>query len=789
MSSMSTQILFIDSRVANIDSLLAQVDPSYEVVLLDSAEAGLTQIAKALEGRTGIEALHVLSHGGAGFLNLGQFSVDKLTLSESAQVLSSISSSLTANADLMIYGCDVAAGEAGRAFIDALAAATGADVAASVDPTGADFLGGDWVLEAQTGAIEANPLALDGFDGLLGRTATYNFSNASGGYNRPAILTANNVQFTTGGTLTINAFDVDYRSGGSGDELNLVEMSFNGGGSWYRLYNNFGDSYLRGFDNRGSTTVFTVPNFTNGYGFSPGGSLMIKINGVGGRGWVFNTTSTSLAVFANTKPTSTDNLVTFNEDNTFTFSSAAFPFSDADTASDGDRLSTVQITGLNLQGGSFTLNGAQVNVNQTIAASQLSGLKYTPPANFFTNPNPNPTFTFKVYDGFEWSAASYTMTLNVTSVNDRPALSNSVVLMPMQEDQASNPGVTLASKFGTYFSDVETANMPGVVVTGSAANPTTEGSWQYFAGNAWHDIVAATVSPTNGLALSASTLIRFNPVLNYNGNPGTLSLVATDGDFNLASYATGAPAYGVDTIAAAATAGLSAVTRTVGITVLPSNDPPVFNPSGTITAGMQDTYRADNAGTLVLSAGTDSSVSSNTLTGTVSATDPETAANQLVYSIRGGELTSGSLSSGVWQLQGIYGLLTFSTTSATKTWVYTPNRFEAINALPAGASVNDTFDLKVVDTDGAAATRGLNITITGTNDVPRLNAQIADQSFNNSGNWSFQVPANSFVDAEGLGLTYSATLESGAALPAWLSFDPAPALSAAMPLLPPTAPH
>ena len=74
---------------------------------------------------------------------------------------------MTDHADILIYGCDVAAGSKGQAFVTALAAATGADIAASTNSTGAISRGGDWVLESTTGAIETTALALASFDGLL----------------------------------------------------------------------------------------------------------------------------------------------------------------------------------------------------------------------------------------------------------------------------------------------------------------------------------------------------------------------------------------------------------------------------------------------------------------------------------------------------------------------------------------------------------------------------------------------------------------------------------------------
>ncbi len=71
------------------------------------------------------------------------------------------------NGDLLLYRCDVAAGGAGHAFIDDLATATGADVAASTDLTGGASLGGDWVLEAKSGVVEATAMDIVGYGGVL----------------------------------------------------------------------------------------------------------------------------------------------------------------------------------------------------------------------------------------------------------------------------------------------------------------------------------------------------------------------------------------------------------------------------------------------------------------------------------------------------------------------------------------------------------------------------------------------------------------------------------------------
>ena len=140
----SNQIVFIDTTVANADVLLAGIDASFQVVYLNGATSALEQMAAALTGHTGIEAIHLVSHGSSGTLALsgGALTTASFTDPANAAALQTIKNSLTDTADFLLYGCDVAADSGGTAFINALANATGADVAASTNPTGAAVLGG-----------------------------------------------------------------------------------------------------------------------------------------------------------------------------------------------------------------------------------------------------------------------------------------------------------------------------------------------------------------------------------------------------------------------------------------------------------------------------------------------------------------------------------------------------------------------------------------------------------------------------------------------------------------------
>jgi len=149
------EIVFIAPDVPNARALMAGIADGAEVVVLDAGHDAIAQITAALAGRSGISAVHIISHGAAGELELGGATLSLDSMDSYSADIGRWAQSLTAQADILIYGCDVAAGARGQAFIGRLAALTGADVAASTDRTGDAGQGGDWQLEAATGAIEA----------------------------------------------------------------------------------------------------------------------------------------------------------------------------------------------------------------------------------------------------------------------------------------------------------------------------------------------------------------------------------------------------------------------------------------------------------------------------------------------------------------------------------------------------------------------------------------------------------------------------------------------------------
>lgn len=143
-------ILSASSR--NISSV---PEPVFDVYLLDSGRDGIEQITSILDNYNDLDAVHIFSHGSMGLLRLGSTLTTSEELLNRRPEIVAWGQRLTSRGDLLLYGCNVAAGEAGTAFVEKLASITGADVAASSDRTGPVDRGGNWVLEFQTGPVEA----------------------------------------------------------------------------------------------------------------------------------------------------------------------------------------------------------------------------------------------------------------------------------------------------------------------------------------------------------------------------------------------------------------------------------------------------------------------------------------------------------------------------------------------------------------------------------------------------------------------------------------------------------
>ena len=114
-------------------------------------------------------------------------------------------------------------------------------------------------------------------------------------------------------------------------------------------------------------------------------------------------------------PTAADGTVTTLEDTPHTFVATEFNFSDVDSNS----LAKVRIA--SLEGvGALQLGGVDVVLNQEISIADLDAgnLKFTPTPD--ASGTGYDSFQFEVHDGTAYSSSAYTMTVDVTAVNDAP---------------------------------------------------------------------------------------------------------------------------------------------------------------------------------------------------------------------------------------------------------------------------------------------------------------------------------------------------------------------------------
>jgi VCBS repeat-containing protein/predicted outer membrane repeat protein len=305
------ELIVIDYRVQDADTLLESLlrdGRDVRLLRLDADSDGLSQISNKLEQIGNVSAIHLLTHGRDGEILLGSTRLNSTTLAQHAPELLAWQHSLTSNADLLIYGCDVAESIEGRDFLDSLSALTGADLAASTDATGGSIESADWILEYNIGQIDQPGIftatVMDRWQHSLvaGGTVTVTTTNdvVDGTVTSIAALIAN--QGADGrislreAILAANAnADVDeiilaageYRiqitgrdDTGLGGDFDIAEgVTIRGAGSGTTIIN--GGSIDRIFDLRGSAdaTVIGV-TITGGNTTEDGGGLRVSKNAV-----------------------------------------------------------------------------------------------------------------------------------------------------------------------------------------------------------------------------------------------------------------------------------------------------------------------------------------------------------------------------------------------------------------------------------------------------------------------------------------------------------------------------
>ncbi|MGK7912995.1 MAG: DUF4347 domain-containing protein [Synechococcus sp.] len=178
----SNSLVVVDSSVENAEQLIADVDRNAKVIYLDGAEDGIFAITDELADVRNVESIHILSHGDTDEVQLGSSALSSENIGRYQDALESWRASLTDDADILFYGCNIAGSLDGKALVNEIDQLTGADIAASTDLTGSSVLGGDWDLEYATGEIDTkSPLsakATESYESILQRFS-HDFNNGS----------------------------------------------------------------------------------------------------------------------------------------------------------------------------------------------------------------------------------------------------------------------------------------------------------------------------------------------------------------------------------------------------------------------------------------------------------------------------------------------------------------------------------------------------------------------------------------------------------------------------------
>lgn len=159
-------------------------------------------------------------------------------------------------------------------------------------------------------------------------------------------------------------------------------------------------------------------------------------------GTVYSTTTKFMYINVNSvndPPTSSDKTITTSQETNYTLKSTDFVFTDVESSA----FNKIMITTLETNG-RLLYNGVDVTLNQEILKTDidLNKLVFSPDAG--ESGNPYTTFQYRISDGTDYSAVSYTITVNVTLINQEPSFSIPVANQAIVVNEDS-PAFTLVN--------------------------------------------------------------------------------------------------------------------------------------------------------------------------------------------------------------------------------------------------------------------------------------------------------------------------------------------------------
>src|SRR4028119_154310 len=268
------EIAFIASDIPDSQTLISGIKKGIETAILDPNRDAIAQITQTLKGKK-YSAIHIICHGAPGHLQLGNTGLNIETLPQYTFEIQQWRESLTAEASILLYGCNVAqsVGAAtptylriidnsnkptptppwGNQFLTQLHQLTGAFIVANPNPTGHEARGGTWKLTSSIPPSPTQPklpfteTALKTYSGILGLAPKVDFPTGArpisvriGDFNgdgSPDVATANLLSNTThipinttatGATTPTFAPKVDFTTGSQPYSVSIGDFNLDG---------------------------------------------------------------------------------------------------------------------------------------------------------------------------------------------------------------------------------------------------------------------------------------------------------------------------------------------------------------------------------------------------------------------------------------------------------------------------------------------------------------------------------------------------------------------------------
>src|SRR4028119_1188824 len=268
------EIAFIGSDIPDSKTLSSGIKKGIETAILDPNQDAIAQIGETLKGKK-YSAIHIICHGAPGHLQLGNTGLNIETLPHYTQQIQQWRESLSAEASILLYGCNVAesvgAGPptdlriidnsnkpaptlpCGNQFLTQLHQLTGAFIVANPNPTGNWERGGTWKLTSSIPPSPTQPklafteTALKTYSGILGLAPKVDFPTVGGpqsvsiadinGDGSPDVAVANVYSNTTsilinttptGGTTPTFAPTVDFPTGNGPFSVSIGDINGDG---------------------------------------------------------------------------------------------------------------------------------------------------------------------------------------------------------------------------------------------------------------------------------------------------------------------------------------------------------------------------------------------------------------------------------------------------------------------------------------------------------------------------------------------------------------------------------